>query len=68
MDHSFVYSNCEFGSYNPLNSFPRRRRRLSAAETKLLSDIFTYNQKPNAQLRAELGIQLNMTPRAVQIW
>jgi hypothetical protein len=47
---------------------PRRRRRLANSQTKVLLDVFVHHQKPNAQLRAELGRRLGMTPRAVQVW
>lgn len=58
----------QYAEYSDSKGFPKRRRRLSAVETKLLSEVFSYNQKPNAQVRNELGQKLNMTPRAVQIW
>jgi hypothetical protein len=51
-----------------LQPMAKRRRRLNAPETQLLTDVFVTNQKPNAQLRTELGEKLGMTPRAVQIW
>jgi hypothetical protein len=54
--------------YIEAKEFPKRRRRLSVVETKLLSEVFVYNQKPNAKVRQDLGRKLNMTPRAVQIW
>jgi hypothetical protein len=57
-----------FSEDDPSKPNPKKRRRLNANESKLLTDIFIYNQKPNAQLRSELGYKLNMTPRAVQIW
>ena len=63
--------NAEFSHYSEISDLkgcPKRRRRLSALETKMLSEVFAYNQKPNAQVRKELGQKLNMTPRAVQIW
>ena len=57
-----------YSEYSDMKGCAKRRRRLSAYETKLLSEVFSYNQKPNAQVRKELGQKLNMTPRAVQIW
>ncbi len=80
---SFIYSPQVTSPFSPLvehespllldhqeadKPSPKRRRRLNATETKLLQEVFLYNQKPNAQLRAELGRKLGMTPRAVQIW
>jgi len=58
----------QYSEYELAAGFPKRRRRLSVLETQLLSEVFTYNQKPSAQVRKELGQKLNMTPRAVQIW
>lgn len=64
-----IHADILFDDYAPdYKPSPKRRRRLNASETKMLHDVFMCNQKPNAQLRAELGHKLNMTPRAVQIW
>ncbi|KAI9014069.1 hypothetical protein DFJ74DRAFT_645092 [Hyaloraphidium curvatum] len=46
----------------------RRRRRLTPEETQLLLATFAHTQTPPAQMRAQLGARLHMSPRAIQIW
>ncbi|KAJ3037057.1 hypothetical protein HK097_003634, partial [Rhizophlyctis rosea] len=46
----------------------KRRRRLTPRETDMLSAVFKDHQKPAGAIREHLAKQLNMTPRAVQIW
>jgi len=45
-----------------------RKNRATWSARMLLERIFQTNQYPNLQLRTELGNQLGMTPRKVQIW
>jgi hypothetical protein len=42
--------------------------RASSKQRMLLERIFLSNPYPNLQLRTQLGEQLGMTPRKVQIW
>jgi hypothetical protein len=46
----------------------RRRRRLAPGETQLLGRVFDHFPKPSTAIRTQLASQLNMAPRAVQIW
>eukprot|EP00835_Amoeboradix_gromovi_P005224 NODE_472_length_8038_cov_0.413150.p5 type:complete len:254 gc:universal NODE_472_length_8038_cov_0.413150:267-1028(+) len=46
----------------------KNRRRLTIKETSLLNSVFEHTRSPDAMLRAQLGIQLNMSSRNVQIW
>ncbi|CAO3667084.1 unnamed protein product [Rhizopus stolonifer] len=52
--------------YNPFEI--KHRRRTSRAQLKILEESFSDNSKPNATVRRNLALQLDMTPRGVQIW
>ena len=55
-------------SFHPF--FPdivKHRKRTSASQLRILEHVFRTTTKPNAHLRKELGEQLQMTPRAVQV-
>lgn len=45
-----------------------KRRRANAKQLKVLNSVFDRTFFPSTQLRAELGRQLGMSPRTVQIW
>lgn len=45
-----------------------KRRRANAKQLQVLNRVFERTVFPSTQLRAELGRQLGMTPRTVQIW
>ena len=49
-------------------SYKLSRRRLTADETRILNRVFERNPKPNGMLRDQLAVQLNMSPRNVQVW
>lgn len=46
----------------------KHRRRTTKAQFKVLEGTFKEVTKPNAALRKSLSIQLDMPPRAIQIW
>ncbi|KAI7885073.1 homeobox-domain-containing protein [Lichtheimia hyalospora FSU 10163] len=45
-----------------------KRRRANAKQLEVLNRVFERTVFPSTQLRAELGRQLGMSPRTVQIW
>ncbi|KAG9127815.1 hypothetical protein FRC07_008825 [Ceratobasidium sp. 392] len=46
----------------------KHRRRTSRAQLAVLEREFDNDPKPNADKRRALAAQLNMTPRAIQVW
>lgn len=46
----------------------KHRKRTTSAQLKVLEGIFKTDTKPNAALRTRLALQLDMTPRGVQVW
>ncbi|KAH7888470.1 hypothetical protein F5I97DRAFT_1804323 [Phlebopus sp. FC_14] len=46
----------------------KHRKRTSRAQLKVLEDVFRKDTKPNAALRKKLANELDMQPRAVQVW
>ncbi|KAK7053429.1 hypothetical protein VNI00_004055 [Paramarasmius palmivorus] len=46
----------------------KHRKRTTSAQLKVLEGIFKHDTKPNAALRNELAVQLDMTARGVQVW
>ncbi|KYQ94316.1 putative homeobox transcription factor [Tieghemostelium lacteum] len=46
----------------------KKRKRTSPDQLKILEKIFQSHQHPNLSLRNQLAIDLQMTPRSVQIW
>ncbi|CAO3686189.1 unnamed protein product [Rhizopus stolonifer] len=45
-----------------------KRRRANSEQLQVLNRVFDRTFFPSTQVRAELGRQLNMSPRTVQIW
>lgn len=45
-----------------------KRRRANAKQLEVLNRVFDRTFFPSTQMRAELGRQLSMSPRTVQIW
>ncbi|KAI9276564.1 hypothetical protein BY458DRAFT_505364 [Sporodiniella umbellata] len=45
-----------------------KRRRANSEQLQVLNRVFDRTFFPSTQVRAELGRQLNMNPRTVQIW
>ncbi|KAI9494649.1 hypothetical protein BDB00DRAFT_817692 [Zychaea mexicana] len=52
-------------SQTPLKA---KRKRASPSQLSVLNHIFSQTYFPSTELRIELGKQLGMSPRAVQIW
>lgn len=52
--------------YNPFHVKPRKRT--SKEQLAVLEKTFETNVKPDASLRKTLAVQLEMTPRSVQVW
>ncbi|KAG1894475.1 uncharacterized protein F5891DRAFT_1255166 [Suillus fuscotomentosus] len=46
----------------------KHRKCTSRIQLKVLEDIFRKDTKPNAALRNKLAAELDMLPRAVQVW
>ncbi|PPQ93722.1 hypothetical protein CVT25_013062 [Psilocybe cyanescens] len=46
----------------------KHRKRTTSAQLKVLEAIFKKDTKPNASLRNELALELDMTARGVQVW
>ncbi|KAJ2914399.1 hypothetical protein MD484_g6011, partial [Candolleomyces efflorescens] len=46
----------------------KHRKRTTSTQLKVLESIFRRDTKPNAALRNELALQLDMTARGVQVW
>ncbi|KAL0077244.1 Homeodomain-like DNA binding domain-containing transcription factor, partial [Phycomyces blakesleeanus] len=45
-----------------------KRRRANAKQLEVLNRVFERTSFPTTQVRNELGQQLGMSPRTVQIW
>ena len=45
----------------------KHRKRTTSTQLKVLESIFKRDTKPNAALRNELALQLDMTARGVQV-
>lgn len=45
----------------------KHRKRTTSAQLKVLEAVFKKDTKPNASLRNELALQLDMTARGVQV-
>jgi hypothetical protein len=50
------------------NPIKAKRRRANAKQLEVLNRVFDRTFFPSTQMRAELGRQLGMSPRTVQIW
>lgn len=55
-----------FFSYRP--NEVKHRKRTTRQQLKVLEDTFRTTQKPDGNVRKSLALQLNMTPRNVQVW
>ncbi|KAI9313249.1 Homeodomain-like protein, partial [Dichotomocladium elegans] len=45
-----------------------KRKRASPSQLLVLNRVFNQTSFPSTELRAQLGEQLSMSPRTVQIW
>ncbi|CAG8811981.1 8776_t:CDS:2, partial [Gigaspora rosea] len=57
-----VHSPPSFGTHNT------KRKRANANQLKVLNDVFARTFFPSTELRIQLGKELGMAPRTVQIW
>ncbi|KAG8834702.1 hypothetical protein FRC17_007608, partial [Serendipita sp. 399] len=46
----------------------KHRKRTTRQQLKVLEDTFRTTQKPDGNVRKSLALQLDMTPRNVQVW
>ncbi|CAG8503475.1 10424_t:CDS:2 [Funneliformis caledonium] len=63
----------ERGHYVAAHQQPRpssyaKRKRANANQLKVLNQVFQHTFFPSTELRIQLGKQLGMSPRTVQIW
>ncbi|KAI7907793.1 uncharacterized protein BX663DRAFT_492015 [Cokeromyces recurvatus] len=54
--------------YEDENHIKAKRRRANVKQLEVLNRVFNRTFFPSTQMRAELGRQLGMSPRTVQIW
>ncbi|KAI8883048.1 homeobox-domain-containing protein [Backusella circina FSU 941] len=53
---------------NPFYDIKAKRKRASPSQLSILNRVFQQTYFPSTELRIELGKQLGMSPRTVQIW
>ncbi|KIO09836.1 hypothetical protein M404DRAFT_74218, partial [Pisolithus tinctorius Marx 270] len=46
----------------------KHRKRTSRSQLKVLEEVYRKDTKPNAAIRKKLAAELDMLPRAVQVW
>ncbi|KAG0173768.1 hypothetical protein DFQ28_011241 [Apophysomyces sp. BC1034] len=64
----YTYSAYSFHSNDQDDIIKPKRRRANAIQLEVLNRVFERTFFPSTQTRAELGRQLGMSPRTVQIW
>lgn len=63
------YYSTDFSRGEYMNSYEvKHRRRTTKAQFRVLEDTFQKTPKPSADVRRSISEQLDMPPRAVQIW
>jgi hypothetical protein len=74
-DHPFKYENTfqsnHFGEMDAIRYsqiLKAKRKRANAYQLDVLNRVFEKTFFPSTEVRAELGKQLGMSPRTVQIW
>ncbi|KAI8079590.1 uncharacterized protein B0P05DRAFT_571512 [Gilbertella persicaria] len=72
-DEDLIYKEEEKESEDELDTdedspIKAKRRRANAKQLEVLNRVFDRTFFPSTQMRAELGRQLGMSPRTVQIW
>jgi hypothetical protein len=65
-DTSADWKQSSFFSYRP--NEVKHRKRTTRQQLKVLEETFRTTQKPDGNVRKALAVQLNMTPRNVQVW
>lgn len=63
---SSEWKQSSFFSYRP--NEVKHRKRTTRQQLKVLEETFRSTQKPDGNVRKSLALQLNMTPRNVQVW
>jgi hypothetical protein len=66
LDGSTEWKQSSFFSYRP--NEVKHRKRTTRQQLKVLEETFKTTQKPDGNTRKSLALQLNMTPRNVQVW
>ncbi|KAI6032865.1 homeobox domain-containing protein [Pisolithus orientalis] len=66
MDASSSSSSRTFFPYIP--NEVKHRKRTSRSQLKVLEEVYRKDTKPNAAIRKKLAAELDMLPRAVQVW
>ncbi|KAF7731001.1 hypothetical protein EC973_001047 [Apophysomyces ossiformis] len=64
----YTYSAYSFHANDQDTHIKPKRRRANAIQLEVLNRVFERTFFPSTQTRAELGRQLGMSPRTVQIW
>lgn len=59
-------SAVDFRTFYPYT--PKRRKRTTHDQLKILEDTFKRDTKPDGVLRKRLAVELGMAPRGVQVW
>lgn len=60
------WKQSSFFSYRP--NEVKHRKRTTRQQLRVLEETFRTTQKPDGNVRKSLALQLNMTPRNVQVW
>lgn len=63
---SVDWKQSPFFTYRP--NEVKHRKRTTRQQLKVLEETFHKTQKPDGNVRKALALQLNMTPRNVQVW
>ncbi|VDB87470.1 unnamed protein product [Peniophora sp. CBMAI 1063] len=61
-------SPTDYGPQSAEPSVKKKRKRADARQLEVLTAVFARTQFPSTEERIQLGEQLGMTPRTVQIW
>ncbi|KAJ9055443.1 hypothetical protein DSO57_1003940 [Entomophthora muscae] len=56
------------GKSSPQTEVKPKRKRANSLQIKVLEQVFRLTCFPSTHIRTQLGLQLGMTPRTVQIW
>ncbi|CAG8483628.1 3103_t:CDS:2 [Rhizophagus irregularis] len=71
MSHHHHHHHLGSPYMDPTNSatmVKAKRKRANASQLKVLNQVFQHTFFPSTELRIQLGKQLGMSPRTVQIW
>ncbi|PVU99163.1 hypothetical protein BB560_005549 [Smittium megazygosporum] len=65
---STEYDSNDLGNEYDSDTPSKKRNRLTTEQTSRLNDIFNINPKPDSSTRIELGKELGIDTRKIQIW